>query len=112
MKAITIKALGKIQDKYKIPKDIRADKEIRAAAFEVAPWSIWIDPAAELPLDAEMVLAIVSGHHGSAIYDHAFVTASYWKNEGWILEWIPAEDTEFSVEWWTPIPDVPTKDHR
>lgn len=107
MKAITLKALKAIQDTYKIPKDIRADRDIEAAAFEAVPWNIWIDPASELPADTEMVLAIISGHQGSIEYEHAFVTASYWKEEGWILEGIPAEDEEFNVEWWTYIPDAP-----
>lgn len=107
MKAITLKALNHIQDKYKTPKDIRADKEIEAAAIEAAPWTVWIDPAYELPSETGMVLAIVSGHMGNILLEHAFVTASYWKDEGWMLEEIPGEDEEFTVEWWTPIPEAP-----
>lgn len=110
MKAISIKELKKIADKYSLRRDIRAEAEIKESAYNAVQWSPWLDPAQKLPENAENVLAIIQGHIGKEKYTDAFILASYWEGDGWMIEGKPQsddEDVEFKVEWWTPLPQYP-----
>lgn len=108
MKVIPLEDLKRIIQKYEIRRDVRAEKEIEEAAFNLADWNqTWISPEYDVPATDEQVLVIVCGKYGKQGYEHAFELASYWKDEGWILEGIPKEDSEFKVEWWTPLPPSP-----
>ena len=105
MKAISIQDLKRINAKCQIPKDIRADKDIEAAALDTVSWAAWIDPNESVPPDTGMVLVIISGSSANTFYEHAFMTASYWEEDGWLLE---ADNIDqFTVEWWTPLPGPP-----
>ena len=49
MKAITLEELSRIQADYKIPKDVRAEKEIEALAFDTMEWTGWKRPESLMP---------------------------------------------------------------
>ena len=107
MKAITLEELSRIQADYKIPKDVRVEKEIEDLAFDTMEWTGWHKPECLMP-DMEQgdgcVLAIISGAGNNVIYEHAYVFACWNPNEGWYLEHDDVAD--FTVEKWAYLPEV------
>lgn len=107
MKAITLEELSRIQADYKIPKDVRAEKEIEALSFETMEWQGWHKPECLTPdmeQAGDMVLAIISGKGKNVTYEHAYVLAGWNPKEGWYLYWDKLD--EFIVERWAYLPEV------
>ena len=67
----------------------------------------WIRAEDKLPEDNEEVLVIASGNmNGKQLLVNAYMLATYYKDEGFILEQYPAAEDIF-IEWWIPLPEPP-----
>ena len=108
MKAITLEELSRIWADYKIPRDVRAEKEIEDLAFDTMEWIGWHRPESLMPdtdRDNDYVLAIVSGVGKNMTYEHAIVRANWVQERGWYL--LDDNLDTFTVERWAYCPDPP-----
>ena len=111
MKAITLEELSRIQADYKIPKDVRAEKEIEDLAFDTMEWTGWkrpesLIPDMEDPRARDGVLVIVSGTGKNTLYTHAICEAFWEAEKGWMLPNDPRLE-KFTVERWAYYPYPP-----
>jgi hypothetical protein len=106
LKAITLEELSRIWADYKIPRDVRAEKEIEALAFDTMEWTGWHRPDCLLPdMDRqEPVLVIVSGKNETQGFHHVTCEATWEPEKGWLLDRVM---TEFTVERWAYYPTEP-----
>ena len=68
--------------------------------------SCWADPKYEEPIDGESYLVIVSGHLGNIKLVNAYQLATYYRDEGWVLDTYP-EMEAIKVHYWAPLPEPP-----
>lgn len=67
----------------------------------------WTRAEDKLPEDNEEVLVIASGNvNGKQLLVNAYMLATYYKDEGFILEEYP-EAENLTVNWWIPLPEPP-----
>lgn len=107
MKIISLKEMERINEEYKIPKDVRAEKEIEALSFDTMEWQGWHKPECLMPdmeYGGDFVLAIISGFGKNTVFEHAYVFAGWNPKEGWYLLW--EELDTFTVERWAYLPEV------
>lgn len=64
----------------------------------------WIPVEERLPENDEFVLVTVDGIYNSTTFSYAIQLASYYKDDGWIIEGYPDwEDSNVSA--WLPLPE-------
>lgn len=66
--------------------------------------SCWADPKYEEPIDGESYLVIVSGHLGNIKLVNAYQLATYYRDEGWVLDTYPKMEA-LKVHYWAPLPE-------
>ena len=66
--------------------------------------SCWADPKYEEPIDGESYLVIVSGHLGNIKLVNAYQLATYYRDEGWVLDRYPKMEA-LKVHYWAPLPE-------
>ena len=107
MKMISVDVLMNIWEKYKIPKDVRAEKEIEKWTHDIAQWCDWLEPDKVPPPDNEKVLVIIEGSLGTIKIRNGRFLARFNKAIGWILEDVDSDYLDFTVKRWTMLPEVP-----
>jgi len=109
LKAITLEELSRIQADYKIPKDVRAEKEIEDLAFDTMEWEGWKRPECLMPdpeRDGGYVMAIVTGTGKESVsYTHCICEAHWDPEYDWILPNDPLD--KFIIERWAYYPEMP-----
>lgn len=70
----------------------------------------WYPPEKKLPEEGTDVIVTVSGKRpsevfGSVEYDHAFMVAQYWDEEGWVFDNVDGDLVfdEFTVHAWCDL---------
>ena len=72
----------------------------------------WIRAEDKLPEDNEEVLVIASGNmNGKQLLVNAYMLATYYKDEGFILEEYP-EAENLIIDWWMRLPEPPEEVQR
>lgn len=67
----------------------------------------WYKPADVKPEDHCVVLVIIDGQAGGRRYKNCTFLASYYPDVGWALEDSDGDCFEFTVKYWTEIPEFP-----
>lgn len=68
----------------------------------------WIKGEKEQPENEEQVLVIVNGKYGDISFSDAFFLASWFGDEGWVVEGFEMAKS-LSVNYWMDLPDGPDK---
>lgn len=71
--------------------------------------SCWADPKYEEPIDGESYLVIVSGHLGNIKLVNAYQLATYYRDEGWVLDTYPKMEA-LKVHYWAPLSEPPEEE--
>lgn len=62
----------------------------------------WHEPSEKLPPNDDFVAVTISGEGPNVTYDHALMIGS-WDEDGWLIEGIDADTTEFVVHAWCDL---------
>ena len=68
--------------------------------------SCWSDSRYELPIDGDLYLVIASGQWGNVVLIDSYELATYYKNDGWVLDTYPRMEN-VNVAYWMPLPEPP-----
>ena len=63
---------------------------------------LWMEPDTVLPPNDEFVVVTISGEGPNVTYDHTLMIGS-WDEDGWLIEGIDADTTEFVVHAWCDL---------
>lgn len=63
----------------------------------------WYTPDQKLPPEDIFVVATISGKLGNVTYDHALTLATWYEDEGWVIDGLLAEPNGFIVHAWCDL---------
>lgn len=106
-KVIDLGLLDSIIEAFKIPRDVRARKEIDNVAVPVSLFTLWFSPAMTTPTHTDTVLVIIDGQLGPHEIHNARHTARYKDGVGWVLDATDGDLIDFTVKWWAEFPKLP-----
>ena len=106
MKVILISVLDAIIEKYKIPRGVRARKEIEEWTEDIEPAAEWIPLEEDLPEDSRAVATICSGRIDNDEFKKVILLAGYQEGKGWVFPGISGMNFDIRVLYWAPLPDL------
>lgn len=63
----------------------------------------WYKPDERVPEEGVFVVVTLSGKGPNITYDHTLKIAEYWDDEGWVIDSLDADTTEFVVHAWCDL---------
>lgn len=63
----------------------------------------WYTPREKLPVEDVLVVVTISGRGPYISYDHALMIASWAADDGWTVEGLDTDTTQFTVHAWCDL---------